>query len=69
MFLGRLDDAINWLQTRATELGCRWQAFKKVRNFVAGAAVLQMQQFEGQLAWATRLKRITEAPALADIAV
>lgn len=45
------------LQTRATELGCRWQAYKKIRDFVAGAALLQMSQFEGQLVWATRLKR------------
>jgi len=58
------------LQTRATELGCRWQAYKKVRDFVAGAALMQMQQFEAQLNWATRLKRhdYTTAPALADMA-
>jgi hypothetical protein len=56
------------LETRATQLGCRWQAFKKVRNFVAGAAMLQMQEFETQPLWATRLKRITEKPALADMA-
>lgn len=54
------------LESRATQLKCRWQAFKKVRNFVAGAALLQMQQFESQLLWATRLKRL-EAPALADM--
>lgn len=45
------------LETRATQLNCRWQAFRKIRNFVAGAAIVQMQQFEGQLLWATRLKR------------
>lgn len=56
------------LETRATQLGCRWQAFKKIRNFVAGAATVQMQQFESQLLWATRLKRIAEQPALADMA-
>jgi hypothetical protein len=54
------------LQTRATELGCRWQAYKKVRDFVAGAALMQMQQFEAQLNWATRLKR--HDYALADMA-
>ena len=58
------------LETRATELGGRWQAFKKIRNFVAGAATLQMQQFEGQLMWATRLKRHDYATVqtLADMA-
>ena len=58
------------LQTRATQLSCRWQAFRKVRDFVAGAAIMQIQQFESQLLWATRLKRHDyESPqALADMA-
>jgi hypothetical protein len=56
------------LETRATQLGCRWQAYKKIRNFVYCAAALQMGQFEGQLLWATRLKRIADQPALADMA-
>jgi hypothetical protein len=55
------------LETRATQLGCRWQAFKKIRNFVAGAATVQMQQFETQLLWATRMKWVIDAPALADM--
>ena len=45
------------LTTRATEFGCRWQAYQKIRDFVKGAALMQMSQFEGQLLWATRLKR------------
>lgn len=46
------------LISRAAQLNCRWQAFKKIRNFVAGAAIIQLQQFESQLLWATRLKRL-----------
>lgn len=46
------------LEARATELGCRWQAYKRVRDFVAGAITQQMQQFESALVWATRLKRL-----------
>lgn len=45
------------LRARAEQFGCRWEAYKKIRNLVAGAVVLQMQQYEDALKWAVRIQR------------
>lgn len=63
------EGSVMGLTARAKQFGCRWQAYRKVRNFVAGATTLQINQFESALLWATRLKRHDyESAPLRDIA-
>jgi len=50
-------DSVKGIEARAKELDCRPQAYTRIRNLVAGSVVLQMQQFESQLAWAVRIQR------------
>lgn len=42
---------------RAEQFGCRWQAYKRIRELVRGVVTMQMLQFESALAWAVRLQR------------
>lgn len=50
-------DSVKGIEARAAELNCRPQAYTRIRNLVAGSVVLQMQQYETQLAWAVRIQR------------
>lgn len=42
---------------RAESLGCERASYARVRNFVAGAILLSMQQYEDALQWAHRVAR------------
>lgn len=42
---------------RANAFGCRWQAYKRIRDLVAGVVTMQMAQYESALAWAVGLQR------------
>jgi hypothetical protein len=44
------------LEARATEFGCRWQAYKRIRDIVGGCVIRQIDDFESSLVWATRLR-------------
>ena len=50
-------DSVKGVRARADELGCGWEAYTRIRNLVAGSVILQMQQFEAELAWAVRIQR------------
>lgn len=43
---------------RANAFGCRWQAYKRIRDLVAGVVTMQMAQYESALSWAVRLQRM-----------
>jgi hypothetical protein len=49
-------DSVPGLEARAVQYDCRWQAYKRVRDIVAGCVLRQMQEFEDALGWATRLR-------------
>jgi hypothetical protein len=49
--------SVKGLRARAEELGCGWEAYKRIRNLVAGSVILQMDQFEEDLKWATRIQK------------
>ncbi len=50
-------DAIPSLRDRAEQFGCDREAYKRVRDFVAGAFTLSAWQYEDALRWAHRVAR------------
>lgn len=42
---------------RAEAFKCRWQAYKRVRDLIAGVVTMQMHQYENALGWAVHLQR------------
>lgn len=42
---------------QAERYGCRWQAYKRLRDIVAGVVTMQMHQYENALGWAVHLQR------------
>ena len=44
------------LEARSVEFGCRWQAYKRIRDIVAGCVSWQADEYEAALVWATRLR-------------
>lgn len=51
------DKAVPGYDARADQFGCRWQAYKRIRDLVRAVVTMQMLQFESALAWAVRLQR------------
>lgn len=45
--------------SRADHYRIRWQAYKRIRDLVAGCVILQMAQYEDALAWAVRTQRFS----------
>ena len=43
--------------TRADEFGCHRDAYRRIRDLLAGVVVMQMQQYESALAWAVGVQR------------
>jgi hypothetical protein len=50
------EGAVAGLESRAKQYRCRWQAYKRVRDLVAGCVLRQMDEFESALVWATKLR-------------
>lgn len=42
---------------RSQEFGCSREAYKRIRELVAGCVLMQVMQYEDALAWAVRLQR------------
>ena len=51
-------DTVPSIQSRATTLGCDWDAYQRLRDFVAGAVVMQMVEYQSELAWAVKVERM-----------
>lgn len=45
------------ISSRATEFGCDWNAYQRIRDFVAGSVALGMWQYEDALRWAHKVAR------------
>jgi len=45
------------VSSRASEFGCDWDAYDRVRGFVAGAMLLAQWQYEDALRWAHKVAR------------
>jgi len=43
--------------SRASEFGCSREAYKRVRDLIAGVVLLQIAQYEDALGWAMRVQR------------
>ena len=42
---------------RADEFGCHRDAYKRIRDLIAGAVLLQLMQYEDALSWAVSVQR------------
>ena len=49
--------AVTPVQARATAFGCDRDAYRRIRDLVAGAALVQVAQFEDALGWAVGVQR------------
>lgn len=47
------------VSSRSTEFGCDWDAYERIRSFVAGSLLLAQWQYEDALRWAHKVARDT----------
>jgi len=45
------------LRARGDELGCDRESYQRLRDFIAGAVVAQMHEYQAELEWAVKVER------------